>query len=392
MFGKRVPLVRLLGFEIRFDLTWLILVALIVWTLSAGYFPTTYRDLSGSTYFWMAVLGAIGLIASIVIHELSHSVVARRFGMEIHGITLFAFGGAAEMASEPPTAKAEFWMAIAGPIASLVLAALFFVVGAALDAADQPQPLVGVIAYLAGINVIIALFNLVPAFPLDGGRVLRAALWSWRGDLRWATRIAANIGGGFGLGLIFLGVVNVFGGNIVGGMWMFLIGLFVRAAAASSYRALVTREVLGEMPVAGFMNREPITIAPDASVSALIEDYVLARYLKMVPVVDSGRLLGLVDVRAAKAVPREAWSQTRVRDIMTPASDENTIAPAAGATEALERMQRTGRSRLLVAEDGRLVGVVSLRDMLRALGLRIDFEAALRGRGRAGGTPLAGRA
>jgi Zn-dependent protease/predicted transcriptional regulator len=373
MFGKRVPLIRLFGFEVRFDLSWLILVALIVWTLSAGYFPGAYADLSASTYFWMGVLGAIGLIASIVLHELSHSLVARRFGIEIRGITLFVFGGAAEMTNEPPSPRAEFVMAVAGPVASLVLAAIFYLLRTALDGVGFPAPLVGVLGYLAGINVILAVFNLMPAFPLDGGRMLRAVLWGWRGDLRWATRIAANIGGGFGLALILLGVLNVVGGNLIGGMWYFLIGLFVRAAAASSYQQLMARETLGGVPVSRFMRRDPLTVTPDTRVSELVEAYFLQHYLKLVPVVETGRLLGLVDVRAAKAVPRETWAERRVADIMAPISADNTISPGTDAIKALELIQRTGQSRLLVAEGDHLVGIVALKDMLNALTMRLDF-------------------
>jgi Zn-dependent protease/predicted transcriptional regulator len=374
MFGRRLPLIRLLGFEIRFDLTWLILVALIIWTLSAGYFPATYADLSRATYFWMAVLGAIGVIASIVVHELAHSVVARRFGIEIHGITLFAFGGAAEMVSEPPTPKAEFWMAAAGPITSLAIAALFWLIAIVLQAAGTPEPFIAVLAYLSGINIILAIFNLVPGFPLDGGRMLRAILWWWKRDLHWATRVAAAVGGGFGLGLVLLGLLNVLSGNLVGGLWMFLIGLFLRAAASSSYQALVTREALSGIPASQLMTRQPVTVLPDTRITDLIEEYFLGRYLKFVPVTSGDRLLGFVDVRAAKAVPREEWPHRHIDDIMTPASPDNTIRPDTDAATALEQMQRTGNSRLLVVESDRLMGILALKDMMRVIGLRSDFE------------------
>jgi CBS domain-containing protein len=265
-------------------------------------------------------------------------------------------------------------MAAAGPLASLVLAGVFYLVGAALAAAGAPMVLSGVTVYLAGLNVILALFNLVPAFPLDGGRMLRALLWGWRGDLRWATRVAAGIGGGVGLALVLLGVLSVIGGDVIGGMWFFLIGLFVRAAAASSYQQLVAREGLGGVPVARFMCRDPATVSPDMRVSDLVESYFLGRYLKLVPVVDeAGRLIGMVDVRAVKALPRETWHQRRVADILTPISPENTIRPDTDAVTALELMQRTGRSRLLVADGDQLVGIVSLKDMLNALRLRLDF-------------------
>ncbi|HEX2115466.1 MAG TPA: site-2 protease family protein [Alphaproteobacteria bacterium] len=374
MQGRRWTLLRLFGFEIRFELTWLILLALVVWTLSAGYFPEAYGNLASGTYFWMGVLGAIGLVASIVIHELSHSLVARAHGMTIRGITLFAFGGAAELEDEPPTARAEFLMAAAGPLTSLVLAIGFYLLSAALQAAAVPMPFVGVIQYLAFINVVLAVFNLVPAFPLDGGRMLRAVLWGWRGDMRWATRIAASLGGAFGLGLILLGIYNAVTGNIVGGMWYALIGLFVRAAAAGSYQRLVTRQILGRMPIARVMTREPVTVSPDATVAELVELYFLGRNLKLVPVVADAVVRGIVDVRAAKAVPRPEWELRRVVEILTPLSPENTIALGADASAALEQMQRTGQSRLLVMDGHRLAGIVSLKDMLRIVSLRLDLD------------------
>jgi Zn-dependent protease/predicted transcriptional regulator len=319
------------------------------------------------------VIGAIGLIASIVIHELSHSLVARRFGMTIKGITLFAFGGAAELEDEPPTARAEFLMAAAGPAMSLMLAAVFWLIAGAI-AGVVPMPFVAIVRYLAGINVILALFNLVPAFPLDGGRMLRAVLWGWRGDVRWATRIAANIGGAFGAALILLGIFSAFTGNLVGGMWYALIGLFVRAAAASSYQQLVTKQVLGHLPVAQVMTRAVVTAPAHTSIADLVDHFFLARNVKLVPVVAQGAVIGTVDVRAAKAVRRGEWEQRRIADIMTALTPGSTIMLGAGAADALAQMQRTGQSRLLVMDGTRLAGVVSLSDMLRVIGLRADLE------------------
>ena len=376
MRRKRWTLLRLFGFEIRFELTWLILLALIIWSLSAGYFPEAYGDLPQSTYLWMAVIGAIGVVSSIVIHELAHSLVARSYGMTIKGITLFAFGGAAELEDEPPTARAEFFMAIAGPLMSLVLAAVFWLLSAALAGAGVPTPLVGVVSYIAVINVILALFNLVPAFPLDGGRMLRAVLWGWRGDMRWATRIAANIGGAFGVALILLGILNAFSGNLVGGMWFALIGLFVRAAAASSYQQLITRQVLGRIPIARVMTRDVVTAPADVTIADLVGDYFLGRNLKLVPVVAGGAPIGVVDVRAAKSVPRDEWDRRRIAEIMAPLSPDKTIGADAGAGEALERMQRSGQNRLLVMDGAALVGILSLTDILRVVSVHLEFEGA----------------
>jgi len=375
MFGKRYTLARIFGFDIRIDLTWLILVALIVWTLSAGYFPASYADLPASTYVWMGVLGAIGLFASIIIHELAHSAVGRRLGMRIHGITLFVFGGAAEMTEEPASAKAEFLMAAAGPAASFVLAVLFFLIALLLAALDTPGPLVTVVHYLSAINVILGLFNLAPAFPLDGGRILRAALWQWRGDVLWATRWAAQIGGMLGFALILLGILNVIvAGNLIGGMWWFLIGLFVRAAASQSYQQLIARRALEGVRVSRFMNAHPVAVSADLPVERLIEDYVLGRRLKMVPVLEDGQLVGSVSLKEVKERPRADWPVLPVRDVLRPRSAENTVPPQMPATEALSLMQRTGNSRLMIAEGDRLLGVVSLRDLMSYLALRMELD------------------
>jgi len=374
MFGQRLPLFRLFGFEVRFDLTWLIFVALIVWSLSVGYFPSMYEGYSALTYFSMAIVGAIGLFASIVLHELAHSLVARRFGMEIRGITLFIFGGAAEMADEPPSPRAEALMALAGPAVSLALGVILYAVSSALDAAGAPDPIIGVTAYLGGINLILAAFNLIPAYPLDGGRVLRAALWAWRRDLHWATDVAAQVGGAFGLVLVALGIFEVVIGRVGDGMWLFLIGLFLRAAAAASYQRMVARETLTGIPVASLMTRAPVAGTPDACLSDLVDSHFLGRSLKLVPIVDNnGRLVGSIDARQVKAIPRADWASTRAVDVMTPISRENTIDALADAATALERMQGAGRSRLMVADGDHLEGILTLRDMLQALNLRRDL-------------------
>jgi len=378
MANRGLPLVRILGFDVRFDLTWLILVALVVWTLSAGYFPRVLEGLSAATYIWMAILGAIGIFASIIVHELAHSLVARRFGMEMRGITLFVFGGAAHMPDEPPTPKAEFWMALAGPITSVGLAIAFWLLAVLFIAGGFPDTIVAVLGYLAGINLILAIFNMVPGFPLDGGRVLRALLWWWKGDLRWATRVAAAIGGGFGFALILLGVLSVFYGNLIGGMWLFLIGLFLRAAASSSYQALLTREALSGEPASAFMTRNPVTVTADTRLSDLVDEYFLGRYLKAVPVTDHGRLVGIVDVRRTKDVPRDDWPSRRVGEVMKPVAPDDAVRPDADAMEALQKMQESGGSRVLVADGDRLVGIISLSDLRRILGLRTDLLEARR--------------
>lgn len=375
MFTKRFTLFRLFGFEVKLDLTWLLLAFLVTWSLALGLFPVIAPGLSTAAYWWMGVAGAIGLLFSIVFHEFSHSLVARRYGLPISGITLFIFGGVAEMQEEPRSAKVEFLMAIAGPISSFVLAFVFYAIHYFV-LADGPTALGGVVYYLGMINFVLALFNLVPGFPLDGGRVLRAALWGWKGDYRWATRIASQIGGAFGLVLILLGVFTFVGGNFIGGMWWFLIGLFLRNAAGMSYQQLLVREAIRGETVARFMNRQPVVVAPGVTLGALVEDYIYRHHHKMYPVVDGRRALGLVGTEQVKAVPRTQWQARTVAEVMEPSTSDNTVRPDADVLDAWNRMSRGGRSRLLVVENGELVGILSLRDLMQYLSLKFDLEQA----------------
>jgi Zn-dependent protease/CBS domain-containing protein len=375
LFTKRFTLFRLFGFEVKLDLTWLLLAFLVTWSLALGLFPVIAPGLSTAAYWWMGVAGAIGLLFSIVFHEFSHSLVARRYGLPIRGITLFIFGGVAEMQEEPRSAKVEFLMAIAGPISSFALAFVFYSIHR-FALADGPTAFGGVVYYLGMINFVLALFNLVPGFPLDGGRVLRAALWGWKGDYRWATRIASQIGGAFGLVLILLGVFTFVGGNFIGGMWWFLIGLFLRNAAGMSYQQLLVREAIRGETVARFMNRQPIVVAPDVSLGGLVEDYIYQHHHKMYPVVEGRRALGLVGTEQVKAVPRAQWDTRTVAEVMEPSGPDNTVRPDADVLDAWNRMSRGGRSRLLVVENGELVGILSLRDLMQYLSLKFDLEQA----------------
>jgi len=375
MFGKRINLFKLLGFQVRIDLSWIIIAVLIAWSLSTGLFPFQFEGLSTQTYWIMGIVGAIGLFLSIIVHEFSHSLVARKYGMPMKGITLFIFGGMAEMSDEPPSPKAEFMMAAVGPVSSILIAGIFYAVYSAGVGAGIPKPVNGVLQYLAFINALLAAFNTIPAFPLDGGRVLRSILWGIKGNLRWATRISSWIGSGFGVLLIVLGVLNFFGGNFIGGMWWFVIGMFLYSAAKMSYQQLLTRRALEGESVRRFMKTDPVTVTPDMTVDRLVEDYVYVFHHKMYPVVsDSDKVDGCVTTRQIKEVPREEWSRKRVKDIEVPCSEDNTIAPDADAIKALSLMNRTGTSRLIVKEGDRLAGVVSLKDMLKFLSLRVELD------------------
>jgi len=371
--GRRATLFTLLGFKVQLDFSWLFLALLVTWSLASAVFPPQFPGLAQATYWWMGVAGTLVLLFSLIFHELSHSLVARRYGLPIRGITLFIFGGVAEMSDEPPSAEAELWIALAGPAASLFLAALAWVLAGYGMEAEWPDPVLGVVGYLALINAVLAAFNLVPAYPLDGGRVLRAALWWWKADIRWATRYAAQSGNAFGILLMAVGVLQVVTGNFVGGMWWFLIGMFLRHAARGSYMQLLTRDILSGAPVKRFMTRNPVSVPPGITLQTLVDDYVYAYHHEQFPVIEGGELVGCVAVRQLKSVPREAWGRRTVGEIAERCSDRNTVDADMDAAKALAAMNQAGVSRLLVTERGRLVGVLTLKDLLAVLSLKLDL-------------------
>ncbi|MGZ5497408.1 MAG: site-2 protease family protein [Candidatus Aminicenantales bacterium] len=374
MFGKPLTLFRIFGFEVKVDWSWLILGALIVWSLATGLFPVWYKGLDKADYWAMGVAGAVGLFLSIVFHELWHSLIARRFGLNMRGITLFLFGGVSEMADEPPSPKAEFFLAVAGPISSVVLASVLLAVSYLLTGPGPTTAVTGVLNYLGYLNFVLAGFNLIPAFPLDGGRVLRAILWGAWNDLRRATRVATTVGAGLGAGLMFLGVVQFFMGRSIGGIWTFIIGMFVRSTARSSYRQLLFRRALEGVPVRKFMVADVVTVKPETTVEKLVEDYIYKYHFKMYPVVGGGDLVGCVTLDQVKGLAREDWAAHNVGELARGCSAENTIRPDEDVMKALALMQRTGRSRLLVAEGGKLAGIISLKDIMGYIALKLDLE------------------
>ncbi|MFU8897200.1 MAG: site-2 protease family protein [Gammaproteobacteria bacterium] len=370
MFGESFRLFRIIGFDVRANVSWLFLALLVTWSLAEGFFPFAFPDLPTRTYWLMGLVGMIGLFASLLFHELSHSVVARAYGLPVGGITLFLFGGVAEMLAEPKAPKVEFQIAIAGPVASVVLGIAFYGLAALLGQLGVPAHIAGVAAYLGFINFLLAVFNMVPGFPLDGGRVFRAALWHWKGDIRWATRWATRVGQGFGLLLVGLGIASFVYGNIIAGMWWFLIGLFVQAAAAASYQQLLTQQALQGRRVRRFMSADPVTVPAHTSVRDFVEDYLYHFALDAFPVVDDGRLLGCAGLRQVKDVPRDAWGRVQVGELELACEGADTVDADADAAEALEQMQNNKLSRLMVTDDGQLVGMLVLKDLLRFLQVR----------------------
>ena len=374
MFGNRITLFKLFGFAVRVDASWVVLAVLVTWSLAKGLFPYYYRNLPEMTYWWMGIAGAFGLFVSIIFHELSHSLVARQYGLPIGGITLFIFGGVAEMEEQPVNAKTEFMMAVFGPVSSLVLAGVMFGLNTYGYTHAWPLPVLGVISYLAYLNLLLAVFNLIPAFPLDGGRIFRAALWGWKDNLRWATKVASRLGSIFSVGLILWGFWAILSGNFIGGLWRVMIGMFLKRAADASYQQVVVSRALQGEPVSRFMRANPVTVPSNITIAELVEDYAYRYHYKMFPVVDNGRLLGCITTRQLQEVPREEWGSTTVATLLEKCSPDNSVAPETDAMRALAKMNQAGASRLMVVSGERLLGIITLKDMLQFLSLKMELE------------------
>ncbi|WP_299747618.1 site-2 protease family protein [uncultured Tateyamaria sp.] len=369
MFSNARTIITIFGFHIRVDPSWVLIAGLITWSLYQHTFPAVLPGLSSWTYATMALLGMLLFFASLVGHELAHAVTARRFGVDTRNITLFLFGGVAELAQEPARAMHEFWIALAGPLMSLALAAMFWtfaVLGAVLSGVG---PVVEVLHYLALINLVLAIFNLLPAFPLDGGRILRAWLWRRSGDILAATETAAQSGTVLAYALMGLGLLGLFQGAVVAGFWQILIGLFVLAAARSSLDAQRTRTLLGPRDVRALMTTEVVTTEAGTSLAALVNQVMLPKRIGFVPVVEEGQLLGHIDTDVINGIDRENWANTTVDDVFVELDQAVCIPPDLPVLDLMERISRTGQRKFMVVAGSLLLGVVSLSDLTRYLGL-----------------------
>lgn len=364
MFSNAIRLFNLAGFEIKLDPSWFLIAGLITWTLSSRYFPQALPGLTDATYFILAIVAMLGFFGSLLLHELAHSVVARRYGVRIKGITLFLFGGVAELEAEAPSAKAEFWIAVAGPGMSIGLACAFWLASLFFQNAFGIVGLAVVLAYLATINLIIAVFNMVPAFPLDGGRVLRAYLWQRHGDVLKATRTAARSGTVFGYTLIGLGVLAMFQGAATSGLWYILIGFFVLAAARSAYQNQLMQSTFAGKTVSAVMNRDPVVVSPEITLSEFVNQVMLENHISFAPVVADGVLIGQIDREVLGAMDRENWTNTRVGDVFAGLDVASVVSPDVPVRQLLEQITRTGTRKFLVVSDHKLLGVVTLANLI----------------------------
>ena len=374
MLQRKMALFKLLGFTVSVDASWAIILFLVVWSLSKGFFPSYFPGLSIQTYWIMGVIGAIGLFISIIIHEFSHSLIARKYGMKIKGITLFIFGGVAEMKDEPSTPKSEFFMAIAGPIASFILSVIFAGLAHVAEIWKFPVPVIAILGYLSTINLLVAVFNMVPAFPTDGGRVLRSLLWWIKGDIHWATQIASRISLMFAVIIIFTGFMHLVGDNSIGGLWWILIGSFLFFAANASYQKLLIKESFEGKTVRHFMNPAPVTVPSNITLQEFVDKYLYRYHYKMFPVVKEGKISGFITMQTLKLHTHEEWKHLLVRQVMQQQNASNSIALNTPIDDALNKMNESGFSRLLVVEHNKIVGMITLKDLLEYIALKMELE------------------
>jgi Zn-dependent protease/predicted transcriptional regulator len=343
-------------------------VGLITWSLSVGYFPAALPHLAPADYWARGLAAALLLFVSVFLHELSHTLMALALGIPVTSITLHLFGGVSRMEREPDSPRTEFLVAVVGPITSFVLAGLLAGAAAAVEPGAGTR---AILHYLATVNLVLGAFNLVPGFPLDGGRLLRATLWRFWGGFAWATRMASRAGSAFALVLIGLGALQVLAGQILGGVWFVLIGLFLQGAAESSYREMVLRHVLEPLTVRKVMTREVVHLEADDSVGDGV-DMFWRHHVASLPVLDDGRLIGILSLARIKEIDRHRRGDTSVRDVMLPMTGELAVHPGDSLWDTLQRLERNGLGRAAVLEAGRLVGYVSTKDVSQAVALEGD--------------------
>lgn len=371
MTGRGILLGSAFGIPLRVDYSWFLILFLLTYvlTLSVGLsFP--YLGLPARVS--LALSGSLLLFGSVLAHELSHALVAVRNGVGIRGITLFVFGGAAEMIEEPRTPGAELKIAIAGPLMSLFLALAFGgVYWSTLGSA--PLPLVELALQLAEMNLVLVAFNVVPGFPLDGGRVLRAALWGIWGNPVAATRVAAALGSFFGGFVIMLGLIWIFVfNNPVGGIWFILIGFFLRRAAGGAFQQIIVQRALKGVRARDVMSRDVPFVTPEMTLVAAVEDVILPRGMSEIAVVDDGRYVGILGLAQIRGRDRSSWSGLTVRDLVSSAAPGDTVSPDQDALSLLVRLSSDDRS-LPVVDGEEFVGVVTREELLRRLQIRLEL-------------------
>ena len=365
-----IPLGRILGISIGLDYSWFIIFALLTWMLAGSYYPEEFKNWSPLLYWFMGATTAIMLFASVLLHELGHSVIALWYKVPVRSITLFLFGGVAQIEAEPPSAIAEFFIAVAGPLVSLILAILFHTLQLL---AGGVEPILGLAKYLAYINLALVLFNLIPGYPLDGGRVLRAIVWAITGDIRRSTLIAASAGRFFAFMLIFAGVWQMFGGNLGGGLWIAFIGWFLDNAASVQIQQVLFRRLLTGHPVSQAMSTQYAIIPEDLRIQKLVDEQIIAIGQRSFLVNRDDKTVGLITLHRIKEVPRGEWANTRTAQIMLPMGQLKCVDPDTELWAALELMDRNGFNQMPVVKAQHVVGMLSREDVITFLRTLLEF-------------------
>ncbi|HZA82984.1 MAG TPA: site-2 protease family protein [Actinomycetes bacterium] len=365
MFGTSWRVGRIAGIELRIDSSWAVIALLITYSLYLRA-SVLYPELSGAGAVGLGLLAAVLFFGSVLVHELAHAVVSQARGIRVQDITLFLFGGATRARVESRGPGDEFLITLVGPLTSGLLAGLFGLL-ASLGDDLLSRPLAGTLGYLGWTNLLLAAFNLVPGFPLDGGRLLRSAIWKATGSLARATQIASAAGQGVGWLLVAFGVVSLLGGSLAGGIWFAFIGWFLVQAARASYQELQLRDLLRGVEAEDVMATDLVRIPPDLSLQAAVDDYFMRYDHGAFPVEEHGRTIGLLTLRGVRRVPREQWPTRRVREHMIPLGDQVQVPPEARMTDVLDKLQDGQAGRVLVVQDGEVVGIITPTDLTRWL-------------------------
>lgn len=369
--GRTLRIGSILGIDLRLDYSWFIVFALVAWSLASHTFPMTHFGWSAGVYWAIGVITALLFFASVVTHELAHSLVSERFGVPVRDITLFIFGGAAQLSEEPKSARGELLMALAGPVVSLAVGGLFGLLWlVSFPVSPQLHALAG---WIAQINVGLGLFNLIPGFPLDGGRVLRATVWSLTDDLPKATRVAARLGKMVAYGFILWGIWQIFRGSWANGLWIAFIGWFLENAATASHRQVALQDVLGGHTVREVMMTDCPRILPGLPLDVVVDRVALSSGRCCFPVIEEGEVQGLLTLHDIKKVPRGQWSITPVADVMVPLEDLASVKPGDDLTAVFKRMTAEDVNQFPVMEGGRLLGMVARDNMLAFLRTRAEL-------------------
>jgi len=364
MNRQGISLGRVLGIPIVLDYSWFLIFALVAWTLASGYFPSEFGNWPTAEYWLVGIATAIVFFLSVVLHELGHSLVARHYGIPVSSIRLFVFGGVSQIETEPPSAKVEFLMALVGPLVSFALAGVFAGLGVAFASA---APLMALTKYLAYINAALGLFNLIPGFPLDGGRVFRSIVWGVTNDLRRATAVAGNLGRFIGFLFILFGVYQVFTGNFVNGLWIGFIGWFLESAAMSQIQQQKLHDLLAGRRVSQAMSTNYTSIPPDVTIQTLVDRHVLGDGQRSFVVKEGDKVVGLLTLHDIRELPRTEWPVATAAQAMIPLAQVKRIQPDEEVWAAIEEMNRDGVNQLPVMKDGHIEGMLRRKDVISYL-------------------------